>query len=104
LAETVVTVMRAPYDLTLDNLYFAARLGGSGGSNITYTVYTGATVGSLAASTLAVTVASTAVLGDDTSNSVDVDEGELIAVAVDKAAALTSSPDNITVTMRSTPR
>jgi hypothetical protein len=94
LAATADTrTFKAPRLGKLRNLYIHVNNTAGNGNNIVYTILINGV-----ASTLTVTLASTAADGNDLTNVVDVAEGDLISLRVTKAASVGTAPTNVTAT------
>ena len=94
-APTAAIQWRVPFAAVLRNLYIRHGTGAGNGNNIVYTVRVNGV-----ASSLAVTIASTATNGQNTANSVTVAAGDLIDITVTKAVDVTTSPSNIMATLQ----
>jgi hypothetical protein len=96
-AGTTTVRLRMPRTGTIKSLYIYHGTAGVGG-NVTYTVRKNGTN-----QTLTCTLAASATTAADTTNSFTVAAGDLIDVTVTKAAAITTSPLNITATVEFVP-
>lgn len=89
-APTLTVQYRIPRDGVLQNLYIHCRAAGGNGNNVVYTVR----INSINTA-LAVTLASNVISGSNTTNRVNVVQGDIIGIQVTKAASIGSSPDDI---------
>jgi hypothetical protein len=94
LAQTVPVQFRVPRAGTLRNLRVRHNTGAGNGNNIVYTLRVNGV-----ASTLTVTLASTANDGSDLVNTVGVSAGDLVDIRVTKASSVGSSPQDITASV-----
>ncbi|MBT8428376.1 MAG: hypothetical protein KJN79_00545 [Gammaproteobacteria bacterium] len=93
-AETTVAEFRIPVAGTLKNMRVRHNTAGAGAATLTYTLEKNSS-----GTSLVVAMSNTAQDGSDLSNTVTVAAGDLIAIEVTKSASLTSSPDNIVLTV-----
>lgn len=94
LAQTAPVQIRAPRAMTIRNLYIRHNTPAGNGNNIVYTLRVNGV-----ASALTVTLASTSNNGADTTRSVVVNAGDLLDIAVTKAASVGTAPTGVTATL-----
>lgn len=93
MAPTIEIGFRAPRDGTISNLYVRHGTPSGNGGIITYTLrVAGVNTG------VAVALASTGSLGQDTVNSASVNAGDLVSIRVTKAGGIGTSPRDVNVT------
>lgn len=93
-AETTETGYRVPSDGTAQNMRVYARAVGSGAATLTYTLMVNGSP-----SSLEVAMSNTAQDGTDLVNTVSLSAGDLISIRVTKSTSLSSSPDDIMVSL-----
>jgi hypothetical protein len=93
-APTYVIQFRIPMAGTLKNLYVRHTAGAGNGLNVVYTVRKNGV-----ATTLVVTLASTANDGNDLTHTVAVAQGDLLDIEVTKAASISATPTDIIATL-----
>lgn len=93
-AETTETAYRVPSAGTAQNMRVRARAVGSGAATLTYTLMVNGSP-----SSLEVAMSNTAQDGTDLVNTVLLSAGDLISIRVTKSASLSSSPDDIMVSL-----
>lgn len=94
IAETSPTEFRLIRDGTLKTMRVHHTTAGVGAATLTYTLLINGTPTSLS-----VPILTTAQDGSDLANTVSVSAGDIATLRVSKSAAITTSPDNITVTV-----
>lgn len=93
-AETTAAEFRIPVSGTLKNMRVRHNTAGVGAATITYTLEVNGS-----GTSLAVAMSNTVQDGSDLSNTASVSAGDLVRIEVTKSAAITTSPDNIVVSM-----
>ena len=93
-AETGPTELRLIRAGTLKTMRVRHTTAGVGAANLTYTLLINGTP-----TALSVTMAANTQDGSDLVNTVAVSAGDLATMRVTKAASISSSPDNLTVTV-----
>lgn len=93
-AETTETAYRVPSAGTAQNMRVRARAAGSGAATLTYTLMVNGSP-----SALSVAMSNTANDGTDLVNTVSLSAGDLISIRVTKSTSLSSSPDDIMVSL-----